>query len=751
MSGSWSRAAVLLFACLIFLPNLGAFGLWDPWETHYGAVTTNMVETYQWVSPWWGYKQQIGTEPRQGNYFYSKPIFTFWTEGAMSRLIGRGEWAIRLPMALLAILGVFVVYITVSKLWSRPAGLLGALVLGTSPEYYMISRQAQTDMPFVATMMIALCFLMLAYFGPRERMSRRGFWGWIWGMLAFIALNTLPQLGIVAMDLEDPVPANLHGLAWLGAYIQYSGWVQALIYLAALGVVLFLYGRDLRQDLRREGLSDGVKDRWLRRIYMVVFYIMVAQSTYAKGLLGFMLPGLMLLMYLIFSANWSMLKRSELTRGVVMTMIVGLPWYVAMFCRHGMPYYQRFFIHDHFNRLAAGVYEIDSGNFEHFIKWLGLGLFPWVAFVPLAIAWLARQNLRDNNRQKQARIFLLFWFVSAFALFTLSATKFHHYIFPAQPALAMLVALFLLDLVHDRTWFGRLAAVVGILFFSGVARDLQKDPQHLRNLMTFKYDRAWPQHLPTDADAPIANGDKTPWKDTVFWKETSPTLHAIMTTKLFQWHRWMVIMTVVGLLAFALFFFARTRVAGVFGLALLATALAGWALNYYMPILAPHWSQKYLFDTYYDTCHAMKPPPEVSDAYEPLVTRMGMPGIEHFFRGQDKRLCKEDVISWLITWRGETYYSFNEVKPITKEETQFLPYLEQFNHGQPFYIIMQRGKMGGFKSKLESYSNKLRRKGAEGFGDIERWNVEVVNDSNLYFQMVKATPVKTSQGRTPTH
>ena len=28
------RLAVLGLAALIFLPNLGAFGLWDPWETH---------------------------------------------------------------------------------------------------------------------------------------------------------------------------------------------------------------------------------------------------------------------------------------------------------------------------------------------------------------------------------------------------------------------------------------------------------------------------------------------------------------------------------------------------------------------------------------------------------------------------------------------------------------------------------------------------------------------------------------------
>ncbi len=37
------RLGVFLLLAMLFLPNVGAFGLWDPWETHYGEVTLNMV------------------------------------------------------------------------------------------------------------------------------------------------------------------------------------------------------------------------------------------------------------------------------------------------------------------------------------------------------------------------------------------------------------------------------------------------------------------------------------------------------------------------------------------------------------------------------------------------------------------------------------------------------------------------------------------------------------------------------------
>ncbi|MGM0578984.1 MAG: ArnT family glycosyltransferase [Myxococcota bacterium] len=736
------RLGVFLFACLIFLPNLGAFGLWDPWETHYGAVTTNMVETHDWISLWWGYKEQIGSEARQGNYFFSKPIFIFWSEGFFASLLGRGEWAIRLPMAMLAIFATFFVYLTMSRIWSRRAGLLGALITATAPEFFMISRQAQTDMPFVGTMLIGLCFLMLAMFGPRERLTKRGFWSWVWGTLVFVLLNTIPQFAIIATDLNDDAPANLSGLKWLGHQIQHTGAFHVAIYATALLVLLGWLFLDLRRDLDREGLSDRVKDRWQRRCMLFVFYVMVAQATYAKGLLGFGLPGLIILTYLVFTARWRTLARVELVRGPLLALIVGLPWYVAMFARHGQAYYQRFFIHDHFNRLAAGVHQIDSGNFEHFIKWLGFGMFPWAVFVPLTLGWLVVQSVRDTRGESQAKLFLTFWFVTAFTFFTLASTKFHHYIFPAFPALAMLTALFLDRLLDDRGRLGRIAAVIGILFFAVLARDLHEDPQHLRNLMTYKYDRPLPEHLPVDADAPVSRGSDTTWAESSFWAHSSPTLHDILTTPLFRYERWMKFIAVVGFLALALFFAARTRRAGLAGLGLLAAMLAMWSLNYYMPTLSPHWSQKYLFDAYYDSCERVENPPAVREAYTPFVADIGLPGVARFFRWEQKKVCEEDVISWRITWRGETYYSFNELQPIGKVAEQFLPYLENRNHGQTFYALMERGKMAGFENKLESYSNKLRRKGVEGFGDIRDWDVEVIEDSNLYFQMIRAEPVR---------
>ena len=738
------RFLVLVLAIGIFIPNLGAFGLWDPWETHYGAVTTEMIESYNWVEPWWGYKHKIGPD-KQGKPFYSKPVFIFWSEAMIAQVIGRGEWAIRMPMALLAILAVFLTYITLSRIWGRRAGLVGSILLATSPQFFMISRQAQTDMPFVGTLIIALLLMMLAIFGPRVRRTARQFWGWTAATLVFVLLNAIPQYLLIANDLDPTPPADLAGGALLKWKIMNVGAYHAWGYVILLSGVLAWYAHALRKDIKLQGLSDRIKDKWLRRHLLIAFYVMAAHSTYSKGLLGFLLPGAIIFCYLLITNTWRMLARVELLRGLGVFVAIGFPWYMAMFASHGGypdgAYYRRFFIHDHFNRLASGVHQIDSGTFEHFIKWLGIGVFPWIAFVPLTLAWLVRHKVRDMKAPNQAKVFLGVWFVFAFALFTLSSTKFHHYIFPALPALVFLVALFLIDMLEERGVLGRLTAVVGLIFFVAVSLDLKDEPRQIRRLMTYKYDRPMGKSLPIDETATInAKNDQT-WKESTFYKHTDPTLHAILNTDFFRYERFMDFVLLLGLLALVLFFFHKTRGHGLAVLATLSVMLSMWSLNYYMPSLSPHWSQKYLFDAYYDTCTPLANDEETDRAYEPILAQIGLGGVSDYLRAETKKVCDEDVIAWRITWRGETYYSWNELQPIIKEKTQFKPYLEERNGGKKFYALMERGNEARLKSRLNAISSQLRRDGHRDFASIKSWKTKIENDENAYFQMVSATPL----------
>jgi 4-amino-4-deoxy-L-arabinose transferase-like glycosyltransferase len=726
----------------LYLLNAGSFGLWDPWETHYGEVARNMLETFDWVNPWWGYQRKIGNEPIAGEWFYSKPIYIFWSELTFLKLIGYTDWAFRLPQALLGASMASMTYLTVERIAHRSYATMAALVLALSPFAYMVSRQAQTDMPFVATMTIGLLFIALALFSRRESLAGRRFG---WATLAFVVfflLNLVPQWLIIASDLFDP---NTQTLA---DTIQQNGVWHLLFYgpvaLAVLASVLVPVWR------QRHDWNEAFTDQWLRRYYLLAGYMMLAQATYAKGLLGFMLPGAVLLFYIVATRQWRLLGALQLARGVPTFFLTVMPWYVAMFCRHGMPYYQRFFIHDHFNRVGAGVHEIDTGTFEYFVKWLGYGTFPWAGFVPLALvagtAWLrAEDDLPDEERpRRHLLVMALLWFAVSFFVFTLSATRFHHYILPGVPALSMLVGCYLVDLRRDTGLRGRLHVVLALAVFVAVAVNLAGDFQNLRNMFTYKYDRPLPENLPTDWSAPVVwPTDPNPilrWAQQPFGKHVGPMVANVLEIGWFRYDTFIKVVGALGLVALLGMVAAGLRRWALGLLTATAALLAFWALNWYMPTLAPAWSQKYLFEAYYGDCHLHPNPPSVQEAYTPLLRKAGLGAVSDFFDAVPKRVCEEDIVSWLITWRGETMYSNNEIRPLNKA-TQLEPYLREMNRGKTFYALLERGRIGGFESKVKAEARKLRDEGVGGFGRWKDWSCALISNDSAYFELGKCVPV----------
>jgi 4-amino-4-deoxy-L-arabinose transferase-like glycosyltransferase len=65
------------------------------------------------------------------------------------------------------------------------------------------------------------------------------------------------------------------------------------------------------------------------------------------------------------------------------------------------------------------------------------------------------------------------WFVSAYAIVSLSMTKFHHYILPAIPGLAIVIGCFLDELWEKRdSRRGLLVALIGLPLLLLVVQDL---------------------------------------------------------------------------------------------------------------------------------------------------------------------------------------------------------------------------------------------------------------------------------------
>src|SRR5262249_46800376 len=143
----------------------------------------------------------------------------------------------------------------------------------------------------------------------------------------------------------------------------------------------------------------------------------------------------------------------------------------------------------------------DRGTFEYYLQWAGCGMFPWTGIVALGGRSAFRQSTTHGKRSPRAELarFALVWFVVDFLVLTVVTTKFHHYILPALPALAILAGLLLDDLLTAPTRVhaaGLALVAVPITLLCG--RDLAVFPARLLWLFTYDYvvapgsGRAWP-------------------------------------------------------------------------------------------------------------------------------------------------------------------------------------------------------------------------------------------------------------------
>lgn len=469
---------VLAVGAAVALPTAGAHSLTDPWETHYGEVAREVLSRDDWISTWWA----------QDGWFFSKPVLNFWMQALAMASLGvkyepdqllaaamtgptpRPEWAVRLPVVLFAILASYLLYKGVARVFGRRAGMLGAIVLWTMPQWSMLSHQTMADMPFVAALTSAMGLFLLGIYTDEDREAPvyevRMPWGPV-RLSAFhvafgvILLSALPQaLYLISRNLEWVT--DKHGFRW-HADVFWSGskgncglpgneacvvhhpairWLapgwQGAAWLAVTGILLYL----------------NWGERRISRLCFLVAYYFAAISTLGKGPAGILLPVACVVVYVVVTGRWRDLSRAELLSGGLILLAVALPWYVAMHVRHGPQFIDRLIFHDMWKRALTHVHDTNEGDdtsFRFYLWQLGYAFFPWTGLVPTALVWWARRPDDAARGKGDASIFLAMWFVFAFALFSAMLTKFHHYIFPAVPPAAMLTGILLDRLLGELT------------------------------------------------------------------------------------------------------------------------------------------------------------------------------------------------------------------------------------------------------------------------------------------------------------
>jgi 4-amino-4-deoxy-L-arabinose transferase-like glycosyltransferase len=714
---------VLLIGALLYLPFAGSYGLFDPWETHYGEVGRQMARRNDFISLYWP------GSPLDADNFWSKPVLTFWLMSLSMKVFGIGgsglsagafalssrpEWALRVPFCLMALLALLGVYLPVARFVSRRAGVLTVLALATFPLFSLVARQAMTDMAFIGPMTLGLGLCALALFDDKDdELPRRKWRGLSWPhhpiyytTIGLLALTVLPQLIVNSIQLTWPLPFKR---------ITIPGPVAMLPYFAGFFAFIWYTART----------------RFKAPFYLHIASILCGIAMLAKGLAGLGLPVIVFLAYLLFTWNWRRLARAQILRAlpfaILACALVAVPWHHAMLVRHGFPFWNELYGDNHWRRLVTGRHG-DRGSFEYFIRELGYGLFPWIALAPSALAWVAMRSFGQGSRHRvgvagapsqgsrhrvgvaglcpaeperarpsaasgevgggqgprawepsqgshnedKRRDILWFgaiWFVAGYALVSFSMTKFHHYILPALPGLAIAIGCFLDDVLAEKR--GRLillAVLAGTPLLALTTFDLtsaQKSAQHFIWLFSYDY---------------VNTPQGRPWP---------PDMNYVHTLWVFA-----------GLFTIALGFIAWRRARTIATIATLGVAVAFtyFLLDVYIRTAASHWSQKPLIAQYY----------------------------------QERRSPNERLLAWQLYWRGENFYTQNEIyEGPMNERTVFLgdrnaENLKEYvaaHKGKRMFFIIERTRIDGLRGLLP---------------ESIRPSLKIANDDNNKFYLLTA-------------
>lgn len=175
-NGRIAAAAALGIVAVLILARIADFGIWDPWE----LTSADLA-------------RQIATsEPVD----LDRPPLATWLVAQGFSLFGIHEWSGRLPIGLAGLLGAFLAYLIAARFAGRRAGVVAAIVTGTSPLYLLNAREMLGAAPaFAASAGVFFCALS-AVFRPaplRAPAQRRAamLLLWLGGLAICTALATM--------------------------------------------------------------------------------------------------------------------------------------------------------------------------------------------------------------------------------------------------------------------------------------------------------------------------------------------------------------------------------------------------------------------------------------------------------------------------------------------------------------------------------------------------------------------------------
>jgi 4-amino-4-deoxy-L-arabinose transferase-like glycosyltransferase len=183
------------------------------------------------------------------------------------------------------------------------------------------------------------------------------------------------------------------------------------------------------------------KEKWA----LYVMYFMFSLGILAKGPVAIALPGLSIIVYLIFKKqfSWTVIKLLKPLTGILILLLISSPWYILVHIKTQGEWTRGFFLDHNLNRFTH-VKEGHGGSFLVTFAYFAMGLLPFIVFL--------RGIIRNARRERYNNLILFsLIIVSIFIVFfSVSRTKLPNYCMPAYPFAAIIIGSYLASTIpHD--------------------------------------------------------------------------------------------------------------------------------------------------------------------------------------------------------------------------------------------------------------------------------------------------------------
>lgn len=175
------------------------------------------------------------------------------------------------------------------------------------------------------------------------------------------------------------------------------------------------------------------------RFFSVMSYAATALAVLTKGPVGIVLPGLILLVLVIFTKRWKDLYFLFYYPGIAVFLFICVPWYAVMYQIHGNEFLNVFLgLH---NYIRATVSEHPQDNvFYYYLVLFPVSLLPWTGIFIYSLLHIPKL-IKANNM-----LFLFIWNFFIILFYSLMATKYPTYVFPSTFPAAVILGYILEEL-----------------------------------------------------------------------------------------------------------------------------------------------------------------------------------------------------------------------------------------------------------------------------------------------------------------